>query len=108
MDSPKLYSSINRQQHRRQIREEMLEAYGAQCVYCGIKDIDVLDLDHIKPVLRSAKEYKKETGINFHAKLRKLDWPSGYQLLCKNCNYKKELARKRHLVAEKNMELSNG
>lgn len=68
----------------------------AACVICGIKDIDVLAIDHIngrKGEERKTKDIKKNHyGFPFwrkilNGKLKSTD----FQTLCMNCNWKRHL-----------------
>lgn len=80
---------------RKSVRIETLMQYGGKCAKCGIDDIEVLDLDHIYD--DGAEERRKNLfAYNLCRKLKKEGFPKGrYQVLCKNCNWKKELARRR-------------
>jgi len=80
------------------IKRCVMEHYGggaAQCAHCNINDIDVLTIDHIHN--NGAEERKKGPagGISFYVLLRKNNFPPGYQVLCLNCNLKKEILRRR-------------
>jgi len=80
---------------RIRIRREMVDAYGGKCIRCGIDDIDVLDIDHIDD---SGSVHRKNGihGWRFYMLLKKLGYPKdNYQLLCRNCNWKKEMERRR-------------
>lgn len=72
------------------------------CSRCGIDDLDVLCLDHIND---NGKEDRKITGMgsNFYNWLKQHNYPEGYQVLCRNCNYKKELERRRKIMEEHNV-----
>ena len=62
------------------------------CARCGINDIDVLCIDHINGggnKLRAQLRYGM--GKAFYRWLRQNDFPEGYQVLCFNCNMKKQL-----------------
>ena len=75
----------------------------ATCRWCGQGDIDVLSVDHIANN-GAAHRYPcgaKMTGYKLYQWLRARDYPSGYQILCMNCNLKKELLRKRAVAAFK-------
>jgi hypothetical protein len=79
------------------IRLEMVAAYGGSCLRCGENDPIVLLLDHIND---DAKLDKKQNGHHggwmMYRHLRKLGWPKDrHQLLCHNCNYRKEYERRR-------------
>jgi hypothetical protein len=73
---------------------EMLAAYGGCCVRCGMDNPLVLDIDHIND--DGAAERK--TGVHgwqLYRKLRRAGYPRDrYQLLCRNCNWLKEMGRR--------------
>ena len=83
--------------YRLQLKLEMIKAYGGKCKFCGEKDPDVLVLDHINDdghLERKANGHKG--GSKMYSQLRKKNWPQGYlQLLCSNCNLRKEMKRRR-------------
>lgn len=75
-------------------RRAALDYYGRHCAYCG-ETIEVfLTIDHInndggKHRKSLRKNSKCQTGINIGAWLRKNNYPSGFQVLCVNCNHAK-------------------
>ena len=81
-------------QNRAIQRIEMITAYGGKCNHCGISDPIILDIDHINN--DGAKQ--RRDGIQSWRLVRflkKNGWPKEeYQLLCKNCNWKKEMKRR--------------
>jgi len=83
---------------RKRLKFEVFEHYSTlghpNCLHCGEDDIDVLCLDHIS---NGGVEHRKLTGTGsaFHWWLQKNDYPEGYQVLCANCNLKKEILRRR-------------
>lgn len=86
------------------IRSEMIAAYGGECALCGENDHIVLVLDHVN------NDGNKEScgGHSLYRRLRKENWPrDGYQLLCANCNTRKEFFRRR-AQALKRIEELNG
>jgi len=84
---------------RVKVRLDMIKAYGGKCVRCGISDVDVMDIDHINN--NGAEDRKNHLhGYNLYRHLKKHGWPKDeFQLLCKNCNWKKHLEniRKSHM-----------
>ena len=89
----------NSYNYRDKLKTDMVNAYGGKCLHCNIKDPEVLVLDHIHDDAKEDRLKNNHTGGYFmYAKLKKLGWPkNNYQLLCHNCNYKKELKRRRLL-----------
>ena len=82
----------NRAWHRK-IRLEVLAHYSRtqtpRCTNCGVSDIDVLCIDHING---GGHEHRKIVGFaNFYNYLRRNGYPEGFQVLCANCNLKKEI-----------------
>jgi 5-methylcytosine-specific restriction endonuclease McrA len=65
-------------------KKKVVDLLGGKCKKCGIKDIRVLEIDHIEPVLR-----KKWGGsgtalvVRIEAELEPLH---KFQLLCANCH----------------------
>ena len=60
----------------------------------GTKDIRALCIDHINGGGKKHAEELKKNGINFYAWLKKQKYPSGFQVLCQNCNIIKKVANK--------------
>ena len=84
-----------RKQLDRNVKIEVLTHYSNSdlpiCGRCGIKDVDVLCIDHINgggnkqnPVVRS----------HLYRWLRNNSYPKGFQVLCANCNLKKRILEK--------------
>ncbi len=65
-----------------------------QCASCGISDSDVLCIDHI---YNNGREHRRlignKGGNAFYRWLQKNNYPEGYQVLCANCNQKKQVLR---------------
>ena len=84
--------------YRDKIKMEGLSIYSngeIKCKQCGETDIDVLCLDHIE---NNGADHRKELGIaargrngsNTYETLKKAGWPPGLQVLCANCNMRKQ------------------
>ena len=88
--------------HRESAKEGCMNMYSngdACCAICRIADMDVLTLDHLANDGRTHRTAitGKENGTSFYMRLRTLGYPPGLQVLCFNCNSKKELLRKRSI-----------
>ena len=85
----------------RELKREMIEAYGGKCVCCGLSDWRFLGIDHIhNDGATERKELYGEKGgyssagggISFYRKLRQRGYPKDrYQLMCFNCNTAKAI-----------------
>lgn len=93
---PRLYSD---KEENRSLKLQVLTHYcdgnTPRCVNCNFTDIRALTIDHIN---NNGAEDRKKTGRRggdpFYRLLRKLGYPSGYQVLCANCNTIKEIDRR--------------
>lgn len=69
---------------REKLKSEILQAYGGPiCVCCGEDEPLFLTLDHING---GGRQERLAAKGKLWAKLRKLGFPPGYQVLCFNCN----------------------
>ncbi len=82
--------------YRDNLRIEMVEAYGGVCIECEESDPIVLVLDHINNDAQADRILNGHTGgYRLYAHLRRLGWPKkDHQLLCHNCNFRKEYHRR--------------
>ena len=100
-DKNRDWSSINRK-HCIKLRMKLYDLLGDKCTNCGETDKDVLQLDHINDDgkidrqkfkgLQSYREYLKYPNLT----RKKL------QILCANCNIKKQRIREEFIRLEKN------
>ncbi len=61
------------------------------CNNCGEQDVDVLCIDHIEGGgQKQREEFNVGLGSVFYKWLIRNDYPEGYQVLCWNCNHRKE------------------
>ena len=82
-------SKTHKESHER-LRLEVLRAYGGKvpvCKCCGESEIKFLAIDHIDG---SGASHRRELGSqNICRWLKKNNFPSGFQVLCHNCNLAK-------------------
>lgn len=80
--------------YREKLKKETFEAYGGACVCCGETWFAFLCIDHIEGggnTDRKALTGSHLTaGVVFYRVLRRQNFPSGYQILCFNCNMAKD------------------
>lgn len=81
------------------LKLEMIAEYGGRCCHCREDDPVVLSLDHINDDAYVETELYGEAARGGHKqyqRLKQLGWPKDrFQLLCFNCNAKKEHQRRR-------------
>lgn len=65
------------------------------CVRCGCSDMRVLCIDHIEGGGNAHRRaiLKRRGGIPFYRWLKQNGYPSGFQVLCLNCNWIKAVER---------------
>jgi hypothetical protein len=73
----------------RKLREAVIHHYGGEtpsCACCGLTDFRILTIDHIEG---GGKAHRRITGngMSFYRWLQKNGYPSGYRILCHNCNH---------------------
>lgn len=69
-----------------------------KCAACGFSDIRALDLDHIN---NDGADHRRDhlgrrtaCGGSTYSWLKRNNYPSGFQVLCRNCNWIKEIERR--------------
>lgn len=75
---------------RNEFRISILNRYGGKCACCGITEPKFLAIDHIDGGgNKHRKSLKSKGGSAFYAWLRRSGYPTGFQVLCHNCNMAK-------------------
>lgn len=70
---------------QRKLREDVIKGYGGRCACCGNDFLPHLTLDHVNG--GGAEERRLAGGgRGVYARLRREGYPTGYQILCWNCN----------------------
>ena len=81
------------------LKKEILSYYSGNgkpfCKRCGVNDIDVLCLDHVNDEGHDHRKHTNGSGTASYKWLREHQFPEGFQVLCANCNLKKEIERRR-------------
>lgn len=72
----------------RELRLEMLEAYGAECACCGEERPEFLTLEHKTgvPDHHRTATGKRLSGRALYRRVKKEGYPDAYEILCFNCN----------------------
>ena len=75
-------------------RLELIKKFGGKCAECGESDPIVLDFDHVNNDGAAHRKETKKKNVAHILAAFDVD-PSRFQLLCKNCNWKKEYWRRK-------------
>jgi len=75
---------IRRNIRHRQIRQQAFNGYGGKCGCCGENKFEFLALDHVNGGGR--EERQKLSTRQIADKVIRQNFPSGYRVLCHNCN----------------------
>jgi hypothetical protein len=71
------------------IKHEVLTAYGGKCACCGQTRAIFLCIDHINGKGHEHLRQIGTRGIGLYEWLKREGFPSGFQVLCHNCNHAK-------------------
>ena len=88
--NPDYYINITKRRQR-QLRQQVVEAYGGKCVCCGESNPIFLAIDHVNNDGHTHRVKGKHFGPKLYLIIVKQNFPSHYQLLCYNCNMGKHL-----------------
>jgi hypothetical protein len=72
------------------MKETVLSYYSGgvpKCVCCGEQNITFLSIDHVEGGGNKQMRELKRKGESFYRWLRNNGYPSGYRVLCMNCNF---------------------
>lgn len=82
------YDLIDGPKRRLKLKTEVIKAYGGSCDCCEETTMDFLAIDHIE--CNGAQERRKKgmgSGRQTYLYLKRRGYPSGYRVLCHNCNF---------------------
>ena len=77
------------------IKEECFQHYGGACLCCGENIIQFLTIEHENG---GGNRHRKKLfghnvgGVHMYRWLKRNNFPSGYSILCMNCNWAKRLS----------------
>lgn len=72
-------------QRNAQVRQDVLEGYGARCACCGETEEGFLTLDHVQ-----GRKKGQPSGLQAYWESKKAGYPATFQILCWNCNMGRE------------------
>ena len=83
---------LRNQNNGKKIKLEIVSHYSngsMKCAKCGFEDIRALQIDHINGggTAHFKAIFNDRGGSNFYRWLKINSFPSGYQVLCANCNW---------------------
>lgn len=77
----------NDKNRNRQLKQEVIDAYGGKCKCCEETTFEFLTIDHIKNDGVTHRKITRGSGSATYRWLKKHNFPKrGFQLLCYNCN----------------------
>lgn len=87
LDETRGARALKDKRYRERTRAKAIDLLGSVCCVCGMDDPDVLEFDHIKPLLRKSSG---EKGRDVYRTVLASESPlDEFQLLCANCHTKK-------------------
>ena len=109
IEHPEFYANAKRRgaARRLEMKIQVLTHYGhdgaLECCWssCTVRDVDMLTIDHINDDGADHREqltggkYRTGGGLNFYGWLIRNNFPDGFQTLCYNHQWKKEILRRK-------------
>lgn len=80
---------IVRSRENVKLKVKVIYGYGGKCICCGEEEIIFLTIDHINEDGNQHRKKEKIIGSTFYRWLIKNNFPGGFQILCRNCNWGK-------------------
>lgn len=82
------------ERYREKLRRETFAHYSSgtmTCARCDFSNIRALTIDHIDGSGHVHRREGQPSGYRFYTLLRQRGFPSGYQVLCANCQFIKQV-----------------
>jgi hypothetical protein len=84
----KINIRVQKREYRAKVKAKVFNYYKAVCSYCGESRVNCLVVDHVNNNgIEERKVIKNNTTL--YNKIIKEGFPKSYQILCRNCNWKK-------------------
>ncbi len=80
----KAHDAKTAKEKQRRLKQQVLDNYGGVCQCCGEFRFEFLTIDHPHG---GGNRHRKEIGTHFYRWLKKNNYPSGFRILCMNCNF---------------------
>jgi hypothetical protein len=78
----------------RALCDRVFEHYGPRCVHCGESDRIVLTVDHVNNDGNTHRNAIGQSGTAIYTDIVRRGFPDTFQILCRNCNWRKEVLRR--------------
>ena len=86
----RLIRIIRRNRRYAEVKQAVLEGYGGVCACCDEDELLFLSIDHVNNDGSVHRMKIKVSGqLNFYLTIIEDNYPSEYQILCRNCNWGK-------------------
>jgi hypothetical protein len=87
-ENKKRLNSI-RSDYRKNCKKKVFDHYGRKCTCCGETEEIFLTIDHINGGGSKQRKELGGSGNRFYEWLVNNNFPEGFQVLCRNCNWAK-------------------
>jgi hypothetical protein len=94
--------NANSQLTRWRNKLKVIHAYGGKCKHCDEVDPIVLTVDHVfnNGHKHTDSKGRRVTGNSLYSSIIKDNYPDTYQILCFNCNWRKEFHHRNSYYGE--------
>jgi len=82
-------------QHQ-ELRREIITYYGGDPPKCAICECDLYEVLSVDHLFNNGANHRRQVGSNIYASIKKDNFPQEFQVLCRNCNWLKNLATRKY------------